>query len=73
MRFKAFQPLKPLQKGFLRSRKKLGKMSENVGKELEVCWGNTYFFIELFKGKRNFSIKSYIFYCLFRFITYICT
>ena len=39
MRFKAFQPLMPILKPFLKGRKKLGEMSENVGKESDVSWG----------------------------------
>ena len=39
MRLKEIQPLKPLQKRFSKGRKKLGKMLENVGKELDVSWG----------------------------------
>ena len=38
MRLKENQPQKPLKKRFLKGRKKLGKMLENVGKELEECW-----------------------------------
>ena len=38
MRLKEIQPQKPLKKRFLKGRKKLGKMLENVGKKLEDCW-----------------------------------
>ena len=38
MRLKEIQPQKPLKKRFLKGRKKLGKMLENVGKKLEGCW-----------------------------------